>query len=145
MGRYALIKNGMVINTVVWDGEAEVDFGEGVTTVELGPADPVSIGYSYENGVFTAPPLTEEQTEAERAALKVSNSQTKTLLMSEATQRISVLQDAVDLEMASEEEAAALPLWKKYRVLLSRIDANTPDTVNWPEKPAALPPGNVNK
>lgn len=55
--------------------------------------------------------------------------------MEEASSRIAVLQDAVDLEMATDEESKALPLWKKYRVLLSRIDANTANTLNWPDKP----------
>ena len=51
-----------------------------------------------------------------------------------ASERISVLQDAVDLEMATADETAALPLWKKYRVLLSRVDANTSDDVVWPNE-----------
>ncbi|WP_343464110.1 tail fiber assembly protein [Pantoea sp.] len=45
--------------------------------------------------------------------------------MDEARQIISVLQDAVDLEMAIDRKSKALPSWKKYRVLLSRVDANT--------------------
>ncbi|OQP30141.1 hypothetical protein B2J69_22245 [Pantoea latae] len=28
-----------------------------------------------------------------------------------------------------------LPLWKKYRVLLSRIDGNTSQAIAWPDKP----------
>ncbi|WP_276567665.1 tail fiber assembly protein [Escherichia coli] len=27
-------------------------------------------------------------------------------------------------------------MWKQYRVLLSRIDANTNAEISWPEKPA---------
>lgn len=135
MGNYALIKSGQVINIAVWDGETEVDFGKGVTTVELEPNQPVSIGYTYEDGVFTAPPLTEEELAAQESARKAANMSNKDTLMSQASQRISVLQDAVELEMATEEETALLPLWKKYRVLLSRIDANTADEVKWPEKP----------
>lgn len=52
--------------------------------------------------------------------------------MDTASQWISVPQDAVDLGMAVADETAALPLWKTYRVLLSRIDANTSDDVAWP-------------
>ena len=49
--------------------------------------------------------------------------------MAEANLRISVLQDAVDLEMATAEEEAALKSWRRYRVLLSRLqaDAKYPD------------------
>ncbi|EKE5210868.1 tail fiber assembly protein, partial [Escherichia coli] len=46
------------------------------------------------------------------------------------------LQDAVDLNMATDDESALLPLWKKYRVLLNRTDTgNAPDIV-WPESPS---------
>lgn len=54
-----------------------------------------------------------------------------------ATARISTLQDAVDLNMASEAEAAALTAWKVYRVELSRLDITTtaPAEEDWPNSP----------
>ena len=56
--------------------------------------------------------------------------------MAAANQHIAVLQDAVDLEMATAEEEAALKNWKRYRVLLSRLqaDAKYPD-VKLPQRP----------
>ncbi|MDF3696555.1 tail fiber assembly protein, partial [Enterobacter hormaechei] len=45
------------------------------------------------------------------------------------------LQDAVDLSMATEEEMASLSAWKKYRVLLNRVDTSEPDQIEWPESP----------
>lgn len=59
--------------------------------------------------------------------------------------RVSILQDAVDMEMATDEEVASLAqakteltAWKRYRVLLSRVEAQPgfPETIAWPEKPA---------
>ena len=49
--------------------------------------------------------------------------------MADASQHIAVLQDAVDLAMATAEEEAALKSWRRYRVLLSRLqsDAKYPD------------------
>lgn len=135
MGSYALIKNGIVINKIVWDGENDLNFGEGVTSVELPSDQLVDIGYSYQDGKFIAPPLTEEEIEAQKAAQLGSNIALKDSMMAEASQRVSILQDAVDLEMATDEEAAALPLWKKYRVLLSRTNAAITGEVNWPEMP----------
>lgn len=135
MADYALVQKGVVINTVVWDGETKVDFGSGVTAIELAEGQIVNAGYSYKNGVFTAPPPTEEEISNQQEAAAASNLGTKDALMSEATLRISVLQDAVDLEMATDEETAALPLWKKFRVLLSRIEAETAEAIIWPEKP----------
>ena len=56
--------------------------------------------------------------------------------MAAANQHIAVLQDAVDLEMATAEEEAALKSWRRYRVLLSRLqsDAKYPD-VKLPQRP----------
>ena len=56
--------------------------------------------------------------------------------MAAANQRIAVLQDAVDLAMATAEEEAALKSWRRYRVLLSRLkaDAKYPD-VKLPQRP----------
>jgi hypothetical protein len=59
-------------------------------------------------------------------------------LLAEATLRIAPLQDAVDLDEATVEEAALLRKWKKYRVDLSRIEqqAGFPAAVQWPAMPA---------
>ncbi|EMS1064490.1 tail fiber assembly protein [Providencia stuartii] len=61
--------------------------------------------------------------------------QQKQSLLAEATEAIAPLQDAIDLEMATEEETASLKEWKKYRVLLNRVDTSTASDVDWPEKP----------
>ena len=55
-------------------------------------------------------------------------------LLAMATDKTAPLQDAVDLDMATYEEAASLKAWKKYRVLLIRIEqqAGFPDSIEWP-------------
>jgi hypothetical protein len=53
-------------------------------------------------------------------------------LIAEAAGVIAPLQDAVDLSMATDQETANLLNWKRYRVLLNRVDPNEPD---WPLKP----------
>lgn len=57
---------------------------------------------------------------------------------SAADYAIAPLQDAVDIEEATEAEAAALKAWKKYRVLLSRVPEQSgyPDAIDWPAPPA---------
>jgi len=59
----------------------------------------------------------------------------KAALMYEATLMIDPLQDAVDLEMATSEEKKLLNEWKKYRVLLNRINVAEVSGIAWPEKP----------
>lgn len=61
----------------------------------------------------------------------------KTALMAEATAAIAPLQDAVDLDMATDAEVALLKAWKTYRVLLNRIDVNLAPNIVWPTKPGA--------
>ncbi|KJW76459.1 tail fiber assembly protein, partial [Enterobacter hormaechei] len=48
----------------------------------------------------------------------------KAQLLSVAAQAIAPLQDAVDLSMATDDEMASLSAWKKYRVLLNRVDTS---------------------
>ena len=51
--KYALILNGVVNNIVVWDGVTP--YSPNGTLVNLDGSSYVDIGYTYENGVFTAP------------------------------------------------------------------------------------------
>ncbi|PZZ31534.1 tail fiber assembly protein [Escherichia coli] len=60
---------------------------------------------------------------------------TKNSLMQVASEHIAPLQDAVDLEIATEEETSLLEAWKKYRVLLNRVDTSTAQDIEWPALP----------
>ncbi|CAM6947703.1 MULTISPECIES: tail fiber assembly protein [Enterobacter] len=61
---------------------------------------------------------------------------TKSRLMENANTQIAPLQDAFDLGIATEQEAKNLTSWKKYRVLLNRVDIINPPNIDWPERPA---------
>lgn len=62
--------------------------------------------------------------------------QKKQSLMSTATTSIAPLEDAYGLGIATNEEAELLVEWKKYRVLLNRVDTNKAPNIQWPERPA---------
>ncbi|EAN4013524.1 phage tail protein, partial [Salmonella enterica] len=49
-------------------------------------------------------------------------------------EKIAPLQDAVDLDEATDKEKASLLAWRKYRVQVNRVDTLKPV---WPEKPAS--------
>ncbi|WP_270220975.1 hypothetical protein [Kosakonia cowanii] len=53
MTAYAVVENGVVINTVVWDGETkwQPETGEAVLAPEV-----INIGWLYDGKTFTAPP-----------------------------------------------------------------------------------------
>ncbi|MEA1062774.1 tail fiber assembly protein [Erwinia sp. HR93] len=59
----------------------------------------------------------------------------KSSLLAAASAAIAPLQDAVDIEIATDEEIAQLLVWKKYRVLLNRVDTSTAPDIAWPEAP----------
>nr|ELR5228490.1 tail fiber assembly protein [Providencia rettgeri] len=83
---------------------------------------------SKEVDAYLNPPVSKEQLIAEAE-------QQKQLLLAEANNAIAPLQDAVDLGMATDDEKALLTTWKRYRVLLNRVDTSTAPDVEWPEKP----------
>ncbi|EPB0561144.1 tail fiber assembly protein [Escherichia coli] len=73
--------------------------------------------------------------DAERVALVSEAETTKTSLMKQASEVISTLQDAVDFDMATDKEQTLLVAWKKYRVLLSRVNPDDAGNIIWPEVP----------
>ncbi|NHB94437.1 hypothetical protein C5469_20770 [Photorhabdus cinerea] len=61
--------------------------------------------------------------------------QQQATLLQQANETLSLLQDSVDLEVATDSEKEALLEWRKYRVLLTRVDVNQAPNVLWPEMP----------
>lgn len=86
--------------------------------------------------------ITEEEAKAILAELNkptkeqviANNEATIKSLTQEATLEIDTLQDAVDLDMAEEGDADKLKKWRKYRVLLSRVDTSV-ENMELPKKP----------
>lgn len=59
----------------------------------------------------------------------------KRQLMTQATNAIAPLQYAVDLQMETYSERTALTEWKRYCVLLNRVDCSTAPDIDWPKAP----------
>jgi len=57
-------------------------------------------------------------------------------LRAEADTAIHPLQDASDLGIATDDEASQLVAWKKYRVMLMRINTKDVENITWPEQSA---------
>lgn len=159
---YALVENGVVVNTVVWDGAPYVPAVDGIPAVldaegnEVTPAVPavpasgwappegmqavelpdgsaVSIGYLYDGSTFTAPA---SQTPAMTPAqILAFNTGRRDNFLATATAAIAPLQDAVDLGDATTAETALLKAWKTYRVAVNRVDL-TLASPTWPTAPA---------
>ena len=71
----------------------------------------------------------QHQYEVNQASIK------KNQLLDEAASQLSYLQDAVDSQIASEQETQLLVEWKKYRVLVNRIDIELAPNIEWPNQP----------
>ncbi|MCC8376499.1 MULTISPECIES: tail fiber assembly protein [Photorhabdus] len=61
--------------------------------------------------------------------------QQRVILLRHANEFITLLQDAVDLDIATEVEKSALLTWKKYRVMLNRVNISLSPDIEWPEQP----------
>ncbi|WP_269450521.1 tail fiber assembly protein [Xenorhabdus doucetiae] len=84
---------------------------------------------SYEEMLkITNPPPTLEQLQ------QLAESQKRHRLKT-AAEKIDICQDAVDLGIATNAEKSALTEWRRYRVLLNRVDCSTAPDIQWPEQP----------
>ena len=147
MSRYALIElaTGLVTNVIEIDESNPWVPPEGFIIVQSDTASP---GWSYADNVFTAPPPvppTPEEVLASQSAILQAATQLAAAQKTALTERIDTLNDAIELEMATPEEIAELPVrqaqltaWKRYAVLLGRVATQEgwPPNVIWPEQPA---------
>ncbi|MER2474535.1 tail fiber assembly protein [Photorhabdus laumondii] len=61
--------------------------------------------------------------------------QHRVTLRQQADEAMTLLQYAIETEMASDTEKALLLAWKKYVVLLSRVDTSMVSDIDWPQIP----------
>ncbi|MFP1727357.1 tail fiber assembly protein [Lonsdalea quercina] len=83
-------------------------------------------------------PIATERPAPSAEELIVEAEAKKSVLRATADSAIEPLQDAVDLGIASDNELAMLNAWRKYRVLLNRLDTNSAadNEIEWPESPS---------
>ncbi len=78
---------------------------------------------------------------ARMAAARDLATRKRALLLQYASTQVAVLQDAVDLQIASDAEVLAVQSWKTYRILLNRVDSMGAELAegDWPTRsdPAA--------
>lgn len=66
--------------------------------------------------------------------INIATAQKKQLL-NEANTQIEYLQDAIDANIATDNEKTLYAEWKKYRVLLNRVDVDLSPDIEWPTEP----------
>lgn len=143
----ALVKQGQKLFTSMEVSTKFADTGKAYLVGLAATDDPASLGTEmlafsasaqhnplanrkqHPENLFTAATETEielEEVEDSRLAAE----------MDDANRAMAPLQDAVDISIATDEETARLTQWKKYRVMLSRIDVSAAPDISWPVKPA---------
>lgn len=117
MSGYAVRNDGQGWYAV--DGPENI--GEDEWYTEDTPPDPIPLPPTYD--------------ELEELALSRRDA-----FLSLAAIRIAPLQDAVDIDVATEEEKASLVLWKKFRVDINRVTLQEgfPEDITWPTQPLSL-------
>jgi len=86
-------------------------------------------------GVDLRPCLTEQPLPTADELIRQAEDK-RSRLRAEADTIIQPLQDANDLEIATDDEASQLIAWKKYRVMLMRVNTEDAENIIWPEQPA---------
>ncbi|SAL25753.1 Caudovirales tail fiber assembly protein [Caballeronia turbans] len=89
------------------------------TLVDVTDATPMpEQRWTYDGATFAAP-VPYQPTPVEILA---ANTSTRDALLASAALAIAPLQDAVDLDMATDAEKEMLTRWKQYRVAVNRVD-----------------------
>jgi hypothetical protein len=129
---YALIERatGIVTNMILWDGINDWTPEEGFFVIQ---SDVPQIGWTYEDGEFFAPPVA-PPVPPTAAEILSANTYRRNSLLAAATLAIDPLQDAVDLDMATDADLVMLKAWKLYRVNVNRVDLKVL-TPAWPTQP----------
>jgi hypothetical protein len=129
MNSYMLVNSasGLVENVFVWDGESEYEIPEGFEAIESSLA---GIGWSYSGGEFTSPPPVHPTP----ADILITNTATRSYLLAQAANSMGPLQDAVDLDEATDDEVALLKKWKQYRIAVNRVNVEV-ESPDWPIEP----------
>lgn len=142
------LKKGFVICRSVDDDSWEYQpdhRGEIIWNTETSQPEEVMLPGEYPAGTTTLAPatpfdawdgdkwVTDER--AKKAAEVAAAEGEKNALILFAGSCISPLQDAVELDMATDEEKSRYISWRQYRVLLTRVDTSLAPDINWPEPP----------
>lgn len=138
MANYALIKDGIVVNTILWAGpeESPMDFGPDITYQVIDDSNIVGIGFSFRDGEFSAPAITDEEQATLDAKAVAENMNRKESLIAEVNSTIAVWQTKLLVgRKLTTAETKSLNQWLDYYDLLVAVDANTKDTISWPSKP----------
>lgn len=99
-------------------------------------AEPLATGYVWISDAKGYPQLAKvEEPLFNHEQLVNAADLEKSRLITVASDAIAPLKDAVDLGIATDKEVYFYDEWRKYRVLVSRVDTNLAPDIIWPSQP----------
>lgn len=134
---YAVIENGVVVNTIVYDGEAELSISDNQQLVAINDkvATPPGIGWLYSNGEFIAPPEPERQHED----LVAEAEQIKQSKIDSALASIELIQLKLRAgRKLTPEETTQLNAVLDYIDAVAAVDTDAAPNIDWPEFPKTV-------
>ncbi|WP_237387106.1 tail fiber assembly protein [Xenorhabdus sp. Sc-CR9] len=118
-----------VICAINKDASAICPDNGSIVEVESLPKDvDISGNWQYINGSIVPREYTKDE-------LIIQAQEKKRKLLNETNSVILPLQDAVELNIETDKEVKTLAEWKRYRVMLNRIDCTVIPNIKWPERP----------
>lgn len=130
MSIYALIKNGLVENTVLWDGDG--DIFEGYETINIDGLD-VGIGWTFDGSKFTSP----AEPEPTHDELVYQAEVKKQALIDQANEYINSKQWPGKAAMGrlSETDKAQYGAWLDHLDAIDAVDPSDAPNISWHEAP----------
>lgn len=128
MNRFAIIKNGVVVNVVSAIAPDDLNYPAS-DVIDIGDLS-VERGYIFSGNEFSEPPKTKDE---EIAAAY----QEKMRLTSAAREIISMLQADLLLGEISDNDKARLIEWRAYLKKLEAVDVQAAPNISWPDAPEA--------
>lgn len=133
MSNYAVVENGVVTNTIEWDGADEFETLPGQDVILIPDNIIAGIGYSYSAGEFSAPAVA-IQSKAELIALA---NQTKSGTLQHVNSVTAIWQTQLALGIITDTDKVTLTAWMKYAQAVSAIDTSTAPNITWPTAPSS--------
>lgn len=134
---YTVIENGVVVNTIVYDGEAELSISDNQQLVAINDkvATPPGIDWLYSDGEFIAPPEPERKHED----LVAEAEQIKQSKIDSALASIELIQLKLRARRKlTPEETTQLNAVLDYIDAVAAVDTDAAPNIDWPEFPAAM-------
>ena len=130
---YAVIENGMVVNVIAWDGEAEFTVPDNHQLINISDiSDQPGIGWVYSDGVFTAPPTPERPHDE----LVADAEQKKQSLIDAAMANISVIQLKLQAgRNLTQAETTRINAVLDYIDAVEATDTSAAPDIEWPVSP----------